>query len=95
MMDTLIAFTQSGLGQTIGLIGALVFPLFAAIYGTHLNESESKSTFLTALLIVLFVAGAIIAVDDSSFVKTIFRGFFYGLVMTVITGFYMNLMKSK
>lgn len=42
MMDTLIALTQSGMGQTIGLIGFLVFPLFAAIYGTHLNESGTN-----------------------------------------------------
>lgn len=95
MMDTLIALTQSGMGQTIGLIGFLVFPLFAAIYGKHLNESGNKSTIITILLIVLYAAGAIIAIDDSSFVKTFFRGIFYSFVMVIITGFYMDLMESK
>lgn len=95
MFDSIIAFTQSGLGQTIGLIGVLVFPLFAAIYGTHLNESENKSTIVNFLLIVLFAAGAIIAIDDGSFVKTIFKGIIYTFVMMVLTGFYMDLMESK
>lgn len=95
MIDSLIAFTQSGMGQAIGLIGLLLFPLYSAIYCTVLEDSENRSKIAEVFLVVLFVAGAIVAVDEYSFIKTIGKGIIYFFTMFIITGFLIDMMESK
>ncbi|MBR4915833.1 MAG: hypothetical protein IKZ45_01965 [Fibrobacter sp.] len=95
MLDSIIAFTQSWPGQTIGLVGCLVFPLFAAIYGSHLNDCGKTSRIANIFLVIFFVAGSIVAIDEDSLMKTIGKGFIYFFVIIIETGFYMDLMKSK
>lgn len=95
MLDSIITFTQSWTGQFIGLIGFFIFPLLSAIYVTHLEDCDKKSKALNIILTVFFIAGSIFAINEESLLKTIFRAVIYIFLMTVITGFYIDMMKSR
>ena len=95
MLDPIIAFKDSGLGQFIALVSFFFVPLFWSIIFSTLNGNIVGSFLKHALLPSYIATGIFFSLGDDSIIKILVRTLLVFGLMFIITGFLTDLFSDK